>query len=193
MKKAACCLMVGLCAAAAAAQQPAAPATQQTPPPASLDIAGSLKIQHANIRRNLSASAEKMPDADFHFKPQGVVPEMRTFGQIIAHLANANNTTCARLKGATAPSRLDDKLTQTKAELVKALSDALTLCDSVYDAATSTTINEMIKVPGPNDTQVERARGNALISNIAHNNEHYGNLVTYFRAKGLVPPSSEGR
>lgn len=42
-------------------------------------------------------------------------------------------------------------------------------------------------------TQVKRARGNGLISNIAHNNERYGNLVTYFRAKGLVPPSSEGR
>jgi hypothetical protein len=104
-----------------------------------------------------------------------------------------NNATCARLKGTTAPSRLDDKLTQTKTELVKALSDSLTLCDSGYDAATSTTINEMIKMPGPNNTQVERARGNGLISNIAHNNERYGNLVTYFRAKGLVPPSSEGR
>ena len=34
------------------------------------------------------------------------------------------------------------------------------------------------------------ARAKALVSNIGHNNEHYGNLVTYFRLKGLVPPSS---
>ncbi len=51
----------------------------------------------------------------------------------------------------------------------------------------------MLKRPGPNNTTLERARGNSLISNIAHNNEHYGNLVTYMRAKGIVPPSSEGR
>ena len=29
--------------------------------------------------------------------------------------------------------------------------------------------------------------------NNGHDNEHYGNLVTYMRIKGLVPPSSEGR
>jgi hypothetical protein len=29
--------------------------------------------------------------------------------------------------------------------------------------------------------------------NIAHNMEHYGNLVTYMRIKGIVPPSSEPR
>jgi hypothetical protein len=26
---------------------------------------------------------------------------------------------------------------------------------------------------------------------IGHNNEHYGNIVTYMRMKGLVPPSSQ--
>jgi uncharacterized damage-inducible protein DinB len=29
--------------------------------------------------------------------------------------------------------------------------------------------------------------------NTAHDFEHYGNLVTYMRIKGIVPPSSEGR
>ena len=49
------------------------------------------------------------------------------------------------------------------------------------------------KVTGRNNTVVEIARANPLINNLAHNNEHYGNIVTYMRAKGLVPPSSEGR
>ena len=30
-----------------------------------------------------------------------------------------------------------------------------------------------------------------LVQNIGHNNEHYGNIVTYLRMKGLVPPSSQ--
>jgi uncharacterized damage-inducible protein DinB len=46
-------------------------------------------------------------------------------------------------------------------------------------------------VPGPNNTTRQIARAQMLIANFAHNNEHYGNLVTYLRAKGLVPPSSE--
>ena len=30
-----------------------------------------------------------------------------------------------------------------------------------------------------------------LSINIGHNMEHYGNLVTYMRIKGIVPPTSE--
>ena len=134
-----------------------------------------------------------MPDADFHFKPEGTSAEVRTFGQIIAHLVNANYLFCAQAKGEKPPvGQLDDKKEQKpKAELVKALQEAMTYCDPVYDAQTSASLNEMVKRTTQNNTTVERARGNGLILNVAHNNEHYGNLVTYLRAKGLVPPSSE--
>ena len=168
-------------------------AIAQTPaPPPTLDIAGSLKLQHQNIRRNLAASAEKMPEADYNFRPQGAAPEVRTFGQLIAHLVDANYAICAGAKPEPAPKHAaNDKEVQPKADLVKMLNEALAYCDAIYDAQTSSTINEMLKRNGPNNTTLERARGNSLISNIAHNNEHYGNLVTYMRAKGLVPPSSE--
>jgi uncharacterized damage-inducible protein DinB len=184
MKKAALFIVAVACATVAYAQQAPAP---------TVDLAGSLKAQHQSVRKYLVAAAEKMPDADFHFKPQGTAPEVRTFGQIIAHLANANYALCAGAKGEKPPAApLDDqKETKPKAELVKALADALTYCDSVYDSQTTATLTEMMKRPGPNNTTLERARGNSLISNLSHNNEHYGNLVTYMRAKGMVPPSSE--
>ena len=167
---------------------------QAPAPPPTLDIAGSLKLQHQTIRRNLAAAAEKMPDADYNFRPQGAAPEVMTFGQMIAHLVAANYSICASAKPETSPKHTaNDKEMQPKAELVKMLNEALTYCDAIYDAQTSTSINEMLKRPVPNNTTLERARGNSLINNIAHNNEHYGNLVTYMRAKGLVPPSSEGR
>jgi hypothetical protein len=176
----------GLGTASALAQAPA--------PPATLDIAGALKVQHQTIRRNLAASADKMPEADYHFRPQGAPPEVRTYGQIIAHLVAANYNICASAKPESAPKHAaNDKEMQPKAELVKMLGEALAYCDAIYEAQTSATINEMLKRPGPNNTTLERARGNALISNIGHNNEHYGNLVTYMRAKGIVPPSSEKR
>jgi uncharacterized damage-inducible protein DinB len=167
---------------------------QAPPPPPTLDIAGSLKLQHQNIRRNLAAAAEKMPDADYNFRPQGAAPEVMTFGQLIAHLVAANYSICASAKPEPAPKHTaNDKEMQPKADLVKMLNEALVYCDAIYDAQTSASINEMLKRSGPNNTTLERARGNSLINNLAHNNEHYGNLVTYLRAKGLVPPSSEGR
>ena len=170
-------------------------ASAQAPAPApTLDIAGSLKLQHQNIRRNLAAAAEKMAEADYNFRPQGAAAEVMTFGQLIAHLVAVNYSICSSAKPEPAPKHTaNDKEMQPKADLVKMLNEALAYCDAIYDAQTSTSINEMLKRPGPNNTTLERARGNSLISNIAHNNEHYGNLVTYMRAKGLVPPSSEGR
>ena len=178
--------VASVCVATGVAQTPA--------PPATLDIAGSLKVQHQNIRRNLAASADKMPEADYQFRPQGAAAEVRTFGQMIAHLVTANYNLCAAAKPETAPKHsANDKEVQPKADLVKMLNEALAYCDALYDSQTSASINEMLKRPGPNNTTLERARGNTLISNIAHNNEHYGNLVTYLRAKGIVPPSSEPR
>jgi uncharacterized damage-inducible protein DinB len=167
----------------------------QTPaPPPTVDIAGSLKLQHQNIRRNLAAAAEKMPEAEYNFRPQGAAAEVMTFGQLIAHLVAANYSFCSSAKPETSPKHsANDKEMQPKADLVKMLDEALTYCDAIYDVQTSTSINEMLKRTGPNNSTLERARGNSLISNIAHNNEHYGNLVTYLRAKGIVPPSSEAR
>src|SRR5262245_27207912 len=116
MKKAVLFIAAAACATGAFAQQA---------PPPTVDLAGSLKAQHQSIRKYLVSAAEKMPEADFHFKPQGTPPEVRTFGQIVAHLANANNGFCAGAKGEKpAAATLDDqKETKPKAELVKALSD----------------------------------------------------------------------
>ena len=182
-----------LCTATLSAQQTPAPtpAPQQPPPPT--DIAMNLKRQHAAIRKNLSGSATKMAEADYGFRPQGVDPVVRTFGQFIIHLANANNSFCARALGEQPKANTDEKTTMTKADLVKLLEDALTVCDRAHDSLTAASAVEMLKITGRNNTVVEVARANPLINNLAHNNEHYGNLVTYMRAKGLVPPSSEGR
>ncbi len=193
MKKSLFVAAVVLCAATVSAQQqPPAPAPAPQPPPPT-DIAMNLKRQHAGIRKNLSASAVKMAEADYGFRPQGVDPVVRTFGQFIIHLANANNNSCARALGEQAKAATEEKATMTKAELVKLLEDSLTLCDRAYDGLTAASAVEMIKVTGRNNVVQELARANPLINNLAHNNEHYGNLVTYMRAKGLVPPSSEGR
>ncbi|HXG53994.1 MAG TPA: DinB family protein [Vicinamibacterales bacterium] len=196
MKKCFIVLAGLLCAAPALAQTPPAPqaplATPQAPPPPT-DIALNLKRQHAAIRKNLAASAAKMGEADYGFRPQGVDPVVRTFGQLVVHLANANNSFCARALGEPAKPNADEKGTMTKVDTVKMLEDSLAVCDRAHEALTGASAIEMLKIQGRNNVVVETARVNPLINNLAHNNEHYGNLVTYMRAKGLVPPSSEGR
>jgi len=168
--------------AAAPAQAPAAQAAPATPP--AHPLSATLKSMWDGLKLNLVQSAEKMPEADYAFQP---TKDVRTFGQMIAHVANSSFSYCARAKGEDNPNKEDfEKTKATKADLVKALNDAVTYCDGVYGGMTDAAAMELVKA-GQN--LVPKAR--YLITNISHDNEHYGNLVTYMRLKGLVPPSTE--
>jgi uncharacterized damage-inducible protein DinB len=137
-------------------------------------------------KRNLKESADLMPDADYGYRP---VDSVRTFGAIIAHVAGANYVFCAAARGEKAPHEEDafEKTAKTKAAIVKALADSLTYCDAAYSMASDMRIRETVTAPF---TGSQENRAQVLLGNIGHVNEHYGNLVTYFRMKGMVPPSS---
>jgi uncharacterized damage-inducible protein DinB len=174
----------------------ALPALAQTPPapttPPGDPLSTYLKNAETTIQTNIVKSAEKLPEADYAFKPQGASEEVRSFGRLIGHVANANYFFCSRAKGEPIPTKADiEKTVTAKADLVKALNEAFAYCDSVYGSMTDERAMQLMTVPGPNNTTRQIARAQVLIGNLAHNNEHYGNLVTYLRAKGLVPPSSE--
>jgi uncharacterized damage-inducible protein DinB len=172
----------------------AAPAFAQTQatPGSSDPLSTYLKSAETTIQTNILKSADKLTEADYAFRPQGVAEEVRTFGRLIGHVANANYFFCSRAKGEPSPSKEDiEKTVTARAGLVKALTDAFAYCDTAYGSLTDAKALELITVPGPNNTTRQIPRAQVLINNLAHNNEHYGNLVTYLRAKGLVPPSSE--
>jgi hypothetical protein len=134
----------------------------------------TLRSSWSNVKRNIRESAEQMPEADYGFKP---TPEVRTFGQILAHVAGASYVYCSAAKGEKTPFTEDafEKTATTKAAIVKVTQEALDYCDGAFLAL--------------NDGNAPGFK--ALIGQIAHDNEHYGNLVTYFRLKGMVPPSSK--
>jgi len=164
------------------AQAPAAQAAPTTPP--AQPLSATLKSMWDGLKLNLVQSAEKMPEAEYGFQP---TKDVRTFGQMIAHVANSSFSYCARGKGEDNPNKEDfEKAKTTKADLVKALNDAVAYCDGVYGVMTDAAAMELVKA-GQN--LVPKAR--YLVANISHDNEHYGNLVTYMRLKGLVPPSTE--
>lgn len=151
-------------------------------------LSTSVKGMFDNIKRNITEASVKMPEEHYGFKP---TPEVRSYGEIVGHLADANYLLCSRSKGEKNPNDGNSFEKKTaKADLVKALSDAVAYCDAVYTAATDASGLSLITVgEAPNQRQVPKVA--PLIGNISHDNEHYGNLVTYLRLKGLVPPSTE--
>lgn len=146
----------------------------------------SIKAQHDAIKANLTRSAEKVTEADYAFKP---TPEVRSFGEMVGHVINANYSICAAAAGEANPSTTNAEKTLTaKADIEKALAASLAYCDGVFGKLTATSAVEPVKFYlGPTP------RLSILAYNNAHNMEHYGNLVTYMRLKGIVPPSSEKR
>lgn len=154
---------------------------------ASASTASVIMSMHAIIRRNLVEAAAGMPAEDYAFKPAG---DIRSFGQLIGHVANANYYFCSQAKSEKSPATQNFESTTDKAALVKALGDSLAYCDEVYAATTDANFNQLVKVAGPGGGGSEGGRGSVLLFNTAHNNEHYGNIIIYMRLKGRVPPST---
>ncbi len=146
-------------------------------------FAEALTRMHAGVSLNVVEAAEKMPEAGFEFTPS---KDVRTFGDFVGHIANSAYSYCSRAKGEANPNKEDFEKPHDKASLVAGLKAAVAYCDAVYKAQTDASLSEMVTMG-----QSQQPRGQILVQNISHDNEHYGNLVTYMRIKGLVPPSTE--
>ena len=146
----------------------------------------SFKGEFDLVKGLLTRSADKVSDADYDFK---ATKDVRSFGQIIVHVADAQYTFCSAASGEKSPATGSvEKTKTTKADLVAALKEAFAYCDKVYDGLTDATAAQTIKFFGRDTTKL-----GVLAFNNMHDMEHYGNLVTYMRLKNIVPPSSEPR
>lgn len=143
-----------------------------------------VKAQHAMVAGNLAKTADKVPEDLYSFKP---TPEVRSLGQLIGHVADAQFSICSGAASEKAPREDIEKTVTTKADLVKALAESTAYCDKVLAGMDDKKGMEMVKFFGMTP------RALVLSFNVSHNFEHYGNLVTYMRLKGIVPPSSEPR
>lgn len=147
----------------------------QQPP----SLVGNAKAGWDRLNDLILKSAQKMPDENWGFKP---VADVRSFGEIVGHVVETNYGACARLKGETAnPAQGAEK--KSKADLVKMMGDMKAFCAPVFEGLTP---DKTIKIGNREIIVVAQIFGLN-----AHTNEHYGNLVTYMRIKGIVPPSSE--
>src|SRR5437660_3218708 len=142
------------------------------------------KQAYMAVKNDILKSAEKMPEENYSFKP---APRVRTFGQILGHVAEEQYFFCGSVKGEQKAADIE-KAKITKTDLLAALRDSFAYCDAVYEGLTDATAIQMVKVG-----HSQRTRLGMLWGNTIHDNSHYGNLVTYLRIKGLVPPSTEGQ
>jgi uncharacterized damage-inducible protein DinB len=152
-----------------------------------IGLATSLQRAYNGFKTNFSAAAEKMPEADYSFKP-GSTPEARTYAQVIAHIAQAQFGQCSGLKGVPNPmagKQLEQEL-KTKAEVTKALADSFAMCDELFANLTDASATEMVKAG-----QNEQTRAASLYGVIVHGNEMAGTAYVYLRSKNIVPPSTE--
>ncbi len=160
---------------------------QPIPPGQKIGLAAYLRAGYTGLKATLTQAADKMPEADYGSKPTSM-PEVRTYGQLFAHVADAQFGTCAVVKGVPNPNQ-GNKLEQdlkTKAEFVKALADSFGFCDDAFSSLTDANAMEFVK-QGPGEV----ARSAMLAGLLVHNSEMYGISTVYLRAKNLVPPSTE--
>lgn len=128
--------------------------------------------------------AEQVPESDYAFRP---TPEVRSFGQLVGHVANGNFAICSGIRGEKSPATMNYETATAKAELVAAVRESLAYCRTVH-AWGNERHHDQVTLFGSMKGSVTWA----LAFNIGHIAEHYGNMVTYMRMKGLVPPSSQG-
>lgn len=149
--------------------------------------ANPISVSQAKMYTMLSgvliAAAEKMPEENYSFRP---VAEVRSFGQLVGHLADSQYYFCSSVSGESKPAGSVEKTKTSKADLISALKEAVAYCGKTYAAMTDAKGGEMAKM-----MNMDFAKLTVLGANTAHDYEHYGNMVTYMRIKGIVPPTSE--
>jgi uncharacterized damage-inducible protein DinB len=132
----------------------------------------------------VTAAAEQVPDSSYSYRP---VPTVRTFGQVVAHIAGSQDMFCAQALGENAPASDEIERTITgKKALVAALKASTEHCKKAYGMADADAMKRTVKT-----FTGDRSALWALFYSTAHTSEHYGNIVTYMRALGMVPPSSQ--
>jgi len=160
-----------------------APPAQSTPP--ANPITASEKGFYSFVSNAVIGAAQKMPEENYSFKP---TPEVRTFGQLVGHVADASYMFCSQAIGEANPAKDIEKTKTSKADLVAALKDGVAYCTKAFDSMTDAKGSQMVKL-----FNFDLARLTVFSINSAHTDEHYGNMVTYLRLKGIVPPTSESQ
>src|SRR5271154_5699075 len=149
-----CFMLIALAVAPVAlhSQEPAAASSNP--------ITASEKGFYTVVSGEVIAAAEKMPEQNYSFKP---TPEVRSFGQLVGHVADAQYFFCSTATGEANPMKDIEKTKTSKADLVAALKDAAAFCNKAYAGMTDAQGSQTVKMMNYN-----LARLTVLSINTAH-------------------------
>jgi uncharacterized damage-inducible protein DinB len=144
---------------------------------ASNPLTTTLSIFRSNMQDKIMKSADAMPESKYSYRP---TKEVRSFAEIVTHLADISYVLCSNVKGEPTPGTGSAK--GSKTEIMAYLKGAFDYCDGVYSGFTDGHLNDPADFFGfrTNKMFILTQAGN-------HDALHYGNLVTYLRLNGLVP------
>lgn len=143
----------------------------------------SLEASAERYRQNIIDTAELLDEELYAFQP---TEEVRSAGRMLAHVANTELTFCALAAGEDRPTDEDlEESRTTKADIIAGLQEASAYCEQVFETLTDEELSAERILFGQPTTAL-----GVLVFNMSHTNNHYGNLVTYMRLNGIVPPTS---
>jgi hypothetical protein len=161
-----------------AAALPAAAQTTTPRPP--LTQTGMARAMWESVRKDVTRAATGVPDSLYDYRP---TPDVRTFGELISHVASSQDGYCLIALGGKPPEESASGMgAKGKAGIVAALAASNDVCVRAYAQTDEATAGSA------NGTAQSRLR--MLYENAMHDSEHYGNIVTYMRLNHMVPPSS---
>lgn len=156
-------------------------ASAQATPAAPDTLRDAVEFAGRHRQALITAAADLMNEADYAFRP---TPEIRTFGQVIAHIADLNYLLCAQVNGERPPMTGIEKANRNRDELRQALRESYAYCDGVRAALTPERGQRMVKF---GNTMMSAATMLDVVT--MHNLHMYGNMVVYLRLRGRVPPA----
>ncbi len=167
------------------AAQQAAPAASVPPDmtPVANPVSGFVKAGVARYQKNMVAAAEAMPAEKYSFKPS---PEMNSFGHLVMHIAQSNNTFCAKISGQAAP---DAKIAESdpKDKLVAMMKDSFAFCSTALANVDDSKLGEQLMLFGNRPI----SRGGALVALGGSWTDHYATEAIYLRLNGILPPTAQ--
>ena len=146
-------------------------------------MVATMQMGAQHIRSMFTIAADSMSEADYAFKP---TPEVRSFGQLLAHVAQANYDFCSSALGERAPATEIEKTKTTRADIQQVLAASLDFCDRAF-----TSMQDETNARTPRPFRKSQLPALALLNfRNYHALLHWGNAITYMRLRGKVPPSA---
>ena len=135
-------------------------------------------------QKNTIAAVEAMPADKFNYKP---TPDQMTFGHLVAHIVEANNSLCSKAAAVAIPKVEEVKETDSKDKLVTALKASFDFCSDTLAKMDDSKLAEITE--GSGGKQVSRAWFSLVLASSWA--DHYGMAAMYLRLIGLTPPSAK--